>query len=164
MGFHLILVLVLLAAAVQIARRSIRSVDGIGETVLVWVLVGYCGVPMIGFMIFGLVHPNELAEMTGFAPGSPFQTFAAWALLGMASAATLALRFRGSYLMGPALAWAVFFLGATAIHLRQYASAGALSHGMLAMILATHGLVSVILLSALWASGVWRKEGVSSSA
>lgn len=127
--------------------------------ILVWVLVGYCGVPMIGFIGYGILNPAELARITGFPPGSPFQTFTSWALLGIALASMLALRFRGTYLIGPAIAWAVFFVGATAIHFGQYGHAGALTHTNMLLILATHGLISVIILAGLGMSGVWRGEG-----
>jgi hypothetical protein len=163
MSFHLILFGVLVAAGIHIARLSARSTQRIGETILIWVLVGYCGIPMIGLMGFGLMHPGELAELTGFPAGSPFQTFTTWALLGMGIAAALGLRYRGAYLIGPALTWAVFFIGATAIHLKQFSAARALTHSSLLVILVTHGLISVILLGSLWASGVWRLEASDAS-
>ena len=157
MGFHLFLFLVLIAAGFQIARMTTKSADRMGEVVLRWTLVGYCGVPMIGFMGYGIFRPDELAAMTGFEPGSPFQTFTMWALLGMGVAATLSWRLRGPYLVGPALSWAIFFVGATSIHLTQFSSAGSLTHGAMLQILATHGLISVILLGSLWASAPWRQ-------
>lgn len=54
---------------------------------------------------------------------------------------------------------AVFFVGATAIHFGQYGHAGALTHTNMLLILATHGLISVIILAGLGMSGVWRGEG-----
>ena len=73
MSFHLILLLILIAAAIHILRLPARSTARAGEIILVWLLVGYCGVPMMGFMGFGLMHPAEIAHLTGFPPGSPFQ-------------------------------------------------------------------------------------------
>ena len=156
MFFHLFLILTLIAATIHVVRLSNRSTARIGEILLVWVLVGYCGIPMMGFMGFALVHPVEAAQLTGFPPGSPFQAFTTWALLGMSLTATLGVRLRGTYLIAPALAWSVFFAGATAIHLRQYAELGGLSHHMMLTIFATHGMISVLLLGGLAASGVWR--------
>ena len=83
MLFHSALFLVLAGAAIHISRLATRTTQTAGETVLLWVLVGYCGIPMVGFMTFGLVHPLELAALTGFEAGSPFQTFTVWALLGL---------------------------------------------------------------------------------
>ena len=156
MLFHAALFLVLVGAAIHVARLSTRTRQSVGETVLLWVLVGYCGLPMIGFMAFGLMRPEDLAGLTGFEAGSPFQTFTVWALLGMGVAATLGFWHRGSYLIGPALAWSVFFFGATSIHLEQFSAAGHLTHSQMLLIFATHGLISVILLAALWSSGLLR--------
>jgi len=156
--FHLALFIVLAGAAVQVLRTTDRTTEKAGEAVLRWVLVGYCGVPMIGFMIFGLLRPDRMAQVTGFAAGSPFQTFTTWALLGMGVAAAFAARQRGVYLIGPALAWAVFFVGATSIHLRQYTAAGSLTHGAMLTIFATHGLISVVLVGALLMSKAWRSS------
>lgn len=157
--FHFILLLVLAGATVQILRQTARSAAGAAEIILRWVLVGYCGVPMAAYMTYGLVHPVEIARMTGFDSGSPFQTFVMWALLGMAISAVLAIRGNPLLTVGPAISWAVFFVGATFIHLRQYSEAGALSHHALLIILVTHGLISLILLSTLWLSGAWREPG-----
>lgn len=154
--FHVALFLVLAGSAVHVSRLADRTTRSGGEAILRWVLVGYCGLPIIAFMTFGLLRPQQLAELTGFPPGSPFQTFTLWALLGMGVAAALAVRLRGPYLTGPALAWAVFFVGATSIHLEQFSSAGELTHGAMLTILATHGSISVILLGSLWASRVWQ--------
>ncbi len=163
MLFHLALFVALAGAGLHIFRLSSRGTAKVGEVILLWVLVGYCGVPMMGFVGYGILYPDELARITGFPPDSPFQTFTTWALLGMALASTLSLRFRGTYLIGPAIAWAVFFVGATAIHLSQSGHAGAghagaLTHSNMLMILATHGLISVILLVSLGMSGVWRAQ------
>lgn len=158
MYFHVVLALVVVAFAVHVLRLRTRSPSTVGETLLLWVLVGYCGVPMLAFMLYGLLHPRELAALTGFPPDSPFQVFTTWALLGMSVAAILAPRYRGAYLVGPSVAWAIFFGGATFIHLRQYAAAGSLDHGLALLVFATHGLISILLLGGLAASGVWRKD------
>lgn len=163
MLFHVFLVVVAVGSTVQIARASARTPARIGETLLVWTLAAYCGVPMAAFMVWGLARPVELARLTGFPPGSPFQDFTVWALLGMAVAAALAIRVRGTYLVGPALAWAVFFVGATTIHLRQYADLGLLDLHTGAMIFATHGLISVVLVAGLvlWGMGNRQEAGAS---
>jgi hypothetical protein len=126
------------------------------EEQIFWVLVGYCGLPMIGFMVFGLLRPRELAAVTGFPFGSPFQDFTVWALLGMGVAATLGIRWTGPYLVGPAIAWAIFFVGATTIHFGQFSETDSLTHGAMLVILGTHGLISAVLLVALWTSQAWR--------
>ncbi|MEZ4417192.1 MAG: DUF6790 family protein [Gemmatimonadota bacterium] len=162
--FHLALLVVLAGAVIHVLRLSNRTSSAAGEAVLRWVLVGYCGIPMVLFMGYALVHPAEASQAVGMPAGSPYQTFAVWALIGMGIAATLALRIRGAYLVGPAIAWSVFFLGATAIHMQQLRSEGGLTHGMALLIFATHGLISVVLLGALWASGLLRGGGADAAA
>lgn len=154
--FIIILVGVLVAAAIHVARMEDRSVPRIGEVVLLYVLIGYCGVPMVFVSGATLIAPDRVAAILDFPADNPFQEFLGWAYLGMSLVAVLAVRYRGAYLVGPAVIWAVFFAGATTIHLRDLAARGTLTHGGLLAILATHGLISVLLVGALWASGVWR--------
>lgn len=156
--FLLLLALTLTGAAIHAARLEPRTAAGVAEVVLRWVLVGYCGVPMVVVAVVTLLDPDHAAAVLGFAAGNPFEVFLGWAYLGMAIIAVLALRFRGVYLIGPALVWAVFFAGATGVH-REQGLAGDASHGSLLEIFARHGLISVVLVGSLVASGVWRRRG-----
>lgn len=153
-----LLAALLIAAAFHFALGGERTLRRGGELGLVWLLVGYCGVPMIGVAAGALAWPDRAADILGFPAGNPFQSFAMVAYLGMSLVAVLSLRYRGAYLVAPALLWAVFFAGATWIHLADLGHRGALTHGMLAIIVGSHGAVSVLLLASLAASGVWRKE------
>ena len=155
--FLLLLTLTLTGAAIHAARLEPRTAARVAEVVLRWVLVGYCGVPMVVVAVVTLLDPDRAAAVLGFAAGNPFEVFLGWAYLGMAVIAVLALRFSGVYLIGPAVVWAVFFVGATAVHHAQ-ALSGGVSHGGLLWIFATHGLISVVLGGALVASGVWRRS------
>lgn len=154
--FLYILLAVLLGAALHIGLGRDRSLRRAGELGLVWLLAGYCGVPMLGFSLLNLVHPHEMAHWLGFPPDNPFQTFMTVAYLGMSLIAILALRYRGTYVVGPAVLWAVFFAGATVIHLSQPEAHGG-GHGFVLYLLATHGLIAVLLVAALVASGTWRR-------
>ena len=97
-----------------------------------------------------------MAHILGVEPDHPFALFLGWAYLGMAMVASLALRFRGAYLVAPAVLWAVFFAGATFVHVDQEVAMPNAGHLGLLQIFAAHGLISVLLLGGLWASGVWR--------
>lgn len=148
--FALLLGAVLVAAGIHIARLAVRTTERMAEVALRWLLVGYCGIPMVAVSIFLLARPDGAAEILGFTPGNPFQAFLGWAYLGMSLIAAGALRYRGTYLVGPAVCWAVFFAGATAVHLGG-AHGGATTHVEALRILATHGLISVLLAVALLA-------------
>ena len=159
--FHLLIAAVLVAAAIHIARMKERTTQRAGEVALLYLLVGYCGFPTLAFAVTSLAHPEQVAATLGFPAGNPFQEFASVALLAMAILSVLTLRYRGSFLIGPAILWAVFFAGATIIHSSDHMARGALTHGSMLMIFATHGLISVLLAVALIASGVWKERPVS---
>lgn len=164
--FLIILAVVLAGAAVHVALRgSDRSRERVGEIVLVWTLVGYCGIPMLVVAGMVLVHPHETLDAFGFPNAhddNPLAEFFGWAYLGMALSATLALLYRGTYLVGPALIWAIFFIGATYLHLARGDHGG--THAGALGIFAMHGVISLILLGALLASGAWREPPSGSSA
>ncbi len=154
--FHILIEALIVSAALHIALMKERTTRRAGEVALLYLLVGYCGVPMLAFAVMSLVHPHHVAVSLGFPADNPFQVFASVAMLAMAVPSVMALRYRGSFLVGPAVTWAVFFAGATFIHSGDFVSHGSLTHGSLVMIFATHGLISVLLAAALIASGAWR--------
>lgn len=149
---------VLAAAGIHVWRLKERTVQRAGEIVLLYVLVGYCGIPMLIFGGWNLLHPDELAASLGFAVGNPFQIFFGYGYIGMALIAVLSLRYRGTYLIAPAVVWSVFFAGATLIHVAHLHTHGAVSHGAILHVFATHGLISVLLLTALAMSGAWKQR------
>lgn len=151
--FFLLLAALLIAATVHVARLESRTRERAGEILLLWVLIGYCGLPMIGVSAFALLRPESVASMLGFPAGNPFQTFFGWSYLGMSLIATLSFRYRGPYLIGPAIAWSVFFAGATLTHLGEARASGDLTFGYALVIFGSHGLVTIVLLAGLAASG-----------
>lgn len=158
--FVLLLAALLVAAAIHIIRLDGRTPARIGELGLVYLLAGYCGVPMLAVSVATLAAPDQVAGHLGLEPGHPFQHFLGFAYLGMSVVATLALRYRGAFLIGPAVIWTVFFAGATYVHLKHSVGHGAMDHGAVVHIFATHGLIAVLLAVALWMSGVWRGSGI----
>jgi len=151
--FHATLIVVLVVFVAVALRRGLDG-QSAAELGLTYLLVGYCGVPMVVVAIVSLVHPHEAAEVLGFTPENPFQTFLSWALLGMALAALLSFKYRGRYLIGPAVVWATFFAGATHVHLTDLAGRGGVGHGSVVAIFLSHGLISLLLMVALVRSGV----------
>ena len=153
--FIYLLAALLVAASIHVALTRDRTTSRIGKIALLYVLVGYCGVLMLAVGIWGLMNPDRAAEILGFPAGNPFQSFAGVAFLSMSLISLLALRYRRTFLIAPAVCWAVFFAGATIIHLKNY-EAGTLTHGNALHIFASHGLISLLLIGALLASGVWK--------
>ncbi len=157
-SFLYLLIVVLAAAGAHLARLRAPTVPRAAEVVLLYILVGYCGVPMLAVGTWSLFRPDRVAAILGFPAGNPFQTFLSYALLGMALVAVLAVRYRGAYLVAPALLWAVFFAGATAVHLGDIRAHDHLSHRVLLHVFATHALISILLLTALGLSGEVRRQ------
>lgn len=157
--FFILLLLLLAAAALHAARSRERSPANTARLVLLYVLVGYCGIPMIPLSLFGLQNPERAAAFFGFHAGGAFQTFFSVAYLGMAILSVLALWYRrGNFVVGPALAWAIFFAGATFIHMKELGGAVTVhSHGQVVHVFATHGLITVLLLGSLLVSGAWKR-------
>lgn len=142
------LLLALLAAAVLHGwKTGPRTKSRFAELIIVYLLVGYCGVVMLGVGVFILVAGERAAAMLGTPPGNLFQQFFGFAYVGMALIATLSIWLRGTYLLAPVLCWSIYFLGATYIHVVDYAAAGYLNVGTFLLIFATHALVPVLLLA-----------------
>ncbi len=151
--FLTLLVSLLVAAAVHAAISGRRSHQAVAELSLLYILVGYCGFAMLGVSAFSVIAGDRAAAWLGWPPDNPFQQFLSFALLGLALAAILSIRFRGTYLVGPVVGWSVFFAGATYGHLADLGQRGA-SHGTVLHTFATHTSISVLLLVLLGLSGV----------
>ena len=156
--FILLLAGLLLAASIHIAGWGEKTARRIGEIVLLYILVGYCGIPMLLVSAWNLARPEQAAAHFGFSSGGPFQEFAGVAFLGMSLASILALRYRGGYLIAPTVCWGVFFAGATIIHLKDAFHRGVLTHAGMFHVFAAHGLISVLLAVSLLASGVLKQK------
>ena len=151
--FVFLIVGLLVGAAIQLGVQGAWSRRRVGEVGLLWVLVGYCGVSMLLHSAESLLLPALVADWHGFPAGGIWQAFTTVALLGMAVSAVLAIWYRGAYLIGPSLTWAVYFGGATVIHLQDEAAKGPLTTGAVAGIFVTHGLIALLLLVFLAMSG-----------
>jgi hypothetical protein len=70
----------------------------------------------------------------------------------------MTLWYRGNFLVAPAVVWAVFFAGATLIHLEDLHRKGVMTHASLIHIFATHALISILLIAGLLASGLLKER------
>lgn len=155
--FLLLLLLVLVGAAVHCVRSRERTPARAGELLVRYVLVGYCGLPMLAVAGGVLVAPAHTLGVFGVSAAGELEAFFGWAYLGMAVTAVMVVRYGGAYMIGPTIAWAVFFAGATRVHLQALGGSGGAGHGTALTIFATHGLVSVLLIGGLLASGLLRR-------
>ena len=151
--FVYLLIGLAVAAAIHASRLENPSRERVGEILLLYLLIGYCGGPGVILSVMSLLNGPLVAATLGFPPDNPFQDFLGYAYLGMSVITLLALRYRGTYLVGPSLLWAIFFAGATFVHLGNSHGGGALSHGSLLVIFVSHGLISILVLVTLYMSG-----------
>lgn len=152
--FVYLVALLLAGAAVHIAKLPDRTLSRGAAVVLRYLLVGYCGVPMLIVSIWALSRPDQVAHMFGFGAAGPLLGFFGYAYLGMSLLAILTLWYGGNFLVAPALVWAVYLGGATLVHLRQF---GPQSEGGAVEIVASHGLIAVLIVVALILTGAWRR-------
>jgi hypothetical protein len=153
------LIVVLLVAAVVHARLRYPAAPGaMAEMLLVYVLVGYCGVQQVVMGAAILSTGGRVLVHFGFQPGSqPTFVWDSFLLIGGGITSILASWKRDSYLLAPVLMWSVFFAGATYAHIQLNSA-----HGIpptlesSAWIFATHGLISVLLIGSYLASKRFR--------
>ena len=154
--FVYLLVFLLAGAAVHIAQLRDRRLQRGAEIALQYLLVGYCGVPMLAVSLWLLMRPDQAARAFGLSAAGPLVEFFGYAYLGMSVLALLVLWYRGTFLVAPVIVWAIYLGGATVVHLE------ASERGWFE-IFASHGLVAVLLVGALVLSGAWRRRVITSS-
>lgn len=156
MGLPLIAIL-LIAAVVHARLRYPATPGAMAEMLLVYVLVGYCGVQQIVMGAAILLTGGRVLLHFGFQPGQPTFVWDSFLLLGGGITSLLAIWKRDSYLLGPVLMWSVFFAGATYAHIQlDRANGFPPTLESTVGIFATHGLISVMLTSFYLASRRYR--------
>jgi hypothetical protein len=125
------LVLTVLGAIAHIALAGSGSwtTVGMAEIGLVWLTAGFYGAATLIAGLQHLLNADRVAAYIGWAPGSGFQLELGWAEVGIAVAGCLAIWFRGPYLLAPALAASVLYMGAGLVHARDMARHGNFSPG-----------------------------------
>lgn len=129
-----------------------RTRQRFAEMMLVYSLVGYFGILMLSVAVYNLVAPEQFAASHGWSVSgdNPFQQFSAISYGAMAIIAILAIWLRGLYLVAPAVCWSIFFLGATYIHLVDYAARGReITFGLFVHVFSSHGLMALVLIALL---------------
>lgn len=149
--FFYLLAILLVAAVVHVVRMPDRTLERGAEVALLYLLVGYCGIPMLAVSLWVLLDPAAAAHGFGFEASGPVLAFFGYAYLGMSFLSLLALRYRQTFLVAPVVVWAVYLGGATAVHLKGS------EHGGFE-IFVSHGLIAVLLAVTLVLSGAWRRR------
>jgi hypothetical protein len=153
--FVFLLLIVLGAAAAHALLSRPRSRKRTAELFLLYLLAGYCGLPMLAVSLWAILSPDRVAAAFGLASG-PLIGFFGWAYLGMSLCALLALRVRGAFLLAPVLLWTVYLGGATFVHLGAGDQMTIHGHASFLDIFAAHGLIAILLVLAYALSGTWR--------
>jgi hypothetical protein len=128
------------------------------EMLLVYVLVGLCGVQEIVLGAAILLTGGRVLLHFGFQPGSqPTFVWDSFLLFGGGTISILAIWKRDSYLLAPVIMWSVFFAGATYAHIQlNWTNGYPPTWTSMAGIFATHGLISVLLIGFYLASRRFR--------
>lgn len=87
-----------------------RTHSAVAEIMLVYVLVGYCGIYMVLAGILDLAASFRNGTIFPFPAGGATQQFFDFALLAMATMAIFSVRLRGRYLASPAIGWSPFLV------------------------------------------------------
>lgn len=142
-----LLVLLVAGAAHGLLTRK-KGPGRVPELMLVYVLVGYCGLAQLYVGYLSITNPDFVAvHMAGVPAGNPIMLWAGFLILGAGIAATLTAVLRGNYIIGPMIVWTTFWLGATYAHtVADHACGAVMSHGGFLMMFVAHGLVGVILI------------------
>lgn len=151
--FQLALLVLIVAAVLHYLLSSERNHQRFGSLLTRWVLVGYCGLPMLAVGYLALSNGPETAAYFGFADAGPMLTFLGLTFLGLSLIAIHGGIVGGRYLFGPTVAWGVYWVGATFVHFHAEAAGSGMDHGEVWAVLVSHGLVGVLLLAGLVLSG-----------
>lgn len=144
MSFTMLLVLLGLGFA-HGSRRRPRVRARVAESMLVFVLGGYCGLYMVLASVLDLRASARNESIFPFAAAGATQQFFDVALLGLALSAIVAARQGGRSLAPPAVGWSVFWLGASLIHLAALHAARSLTLWSAIGILSSHAAVALTL-------------------
>jgi len=120
MSFLIFIVLALIVAAVHLFRERHHLTGGrIAEILLLWLLVIAVGLGSILAFFGHTVFAASTAESIGWPAGNPFQTEVAVANLGVGITGVLCYWLRGNFWLAAVIPFAVFQLGAAAVHIQQ---------------------------------------------
>jgi|SRR5579872_2691886 len=147
--------LALLATAAHLAleRRS-RNARGVVEALLLYTLVFVVGVQGLWTAAGHLFKANQVAAMTGWPPGSPFQFDVGIANLAVGVLGTLCLWLRGNFWTATVVVAMIWLWGDAIDHLRDIVVSHNLAPGNAGPTLFADILIPAVLVGLLIAHGV----------
>jgi hypothetical protein len=143
-------------AHITLAGSTSWTTAGIVEIALVWLMAGFYGVATLVAGLQHLLNADRVAAYIGWAPGSGFQLELGWAEVGIALAGCLAIWFRGPYLLAPALAASLLYLGAGLVHARDMLRHGNFSPGSAGPVFYIDLIVPMLTVALLMLYAPWR--------
>ena len=150
MSFLIFIVLALIVAAIHLFRERHHLTGGrIAEILLLWLLVIAVGLGSILAFFGHTVFAASTAESIGWPAGNPFQTEVAVANLGVGITGVLCYWIRGNFWLAAVIPFAVFQLGAAAVHIQQIIVAQNYSPDNAGIILYTDIFTPLVLIGLL---------------
>ncbi len=140
------LVVILLIAGAAHARLT-RQRSKTAELLIVYLLVGACGLPFTFIGVRAFISPDYMLHNLA-ASGSPAIVVAiASFMLGCSAIAILTIWRRDQYLVGPVVGWSIFWAGVTYAHVvLQSSTGGKVTPIFLLNVFANHLVIGILLL------------------
>jgi hypothetical protein len=131
MIFHVIFGLSLATAGLHLflTRQRGKSRERVVEVVLLHLLCVQWGFGAALTSIPHILTPDTIAELIGWAPGSPFQVELGFASLGTSILGILSIWLRGWFWLAPIVSRSIFLLGAAGVHIHDIMENGNFSPG-----------------------------------
>jgi hypothetical protein len=120
---------------------------------------GFYGAVLLNAGLQHLIYSDRIANYIGWAPGSGFQLELGWGEVGLGCASLLVIRFRGIYVLGPAIVGSVLLLGAAFVHARDVAKRGNLSPGNAGAVFYIDLLVPILVAALVALYRPWALQG-----
>ena len=125
MLFLLCFVLALAIAAVRLyLDKQPRTKERVVQTFLLWLLVVCVGIASVLTFIADAFFADQMAASLGWPAGNPFQSLVAVANLSIGVLGILSYWKRENFWVATVIAFAVWWLGAAVVHLRDMVVSG----------------------------------------
>ena len=101
-----------------------RTKERVAQTFLLWLLVVCVGIASVLTFIADAFFADQMAASLGWPAGNPFQSLVAVANLSIGVLGILSYWKRGNFWVATVIAFAVWWLGAAVVHIRDMLVSG----------------------------------------